>query len=471
MAALAAGTEVLIRYQVEGPVVCHARLILAHVTDDIYIITTPDEDIYAEDYGADSEDISVVRARPAGGALPCGVVGQNVYDFRVRPNETETHVLKIDGEAEAYRERVRRGVPHPVRVPDQLMPPAAVPDALPLMPPPLTAAPGVAPVADPGPALALPPWGGPVAPPMPAAAPAAAPAFPPMPPWGVAGANPPPVPMPVFLPPANPVGVLVAPAATTPAAAPAAASAVAPAAASGAPAGLVAAGGAATPAPAAGAALPFDASFNGLLEVAGGRPGPGGRARATAPERITDDARTCTVKFDDAGKRFREYREAVNMLHEDPWSDWPLTGPRVFLWGARFMLENGGTPTGWHSKWRADGKLQSSDPGVIVHEEFCRMIQTQMCYDQANSANLASSEQMMRQLMLIEEKFKDRFVGNGSHELSEEAHLDGGHMQRANICVSPPLSEWVAEEVRKEHVVLKERRKAREERALARPKK
>ena len=470
MAALAAGTEVLIRYQIEGPVVWHARLILAHVIDDTYIITTPDEDIYAEDYGADSEDISMVRARPAGGALPFGVVGQNIYDFRVRPNEIEIHALKIDGGAEAYRERVRRGVPHPVRVPDQLMPPAAVPDAPPLMPLPLMAASVVAPVADPGPAHPLPPWGGPVAPPMLAAAPAAAPAFPPMPPWGAVGANPPPVPVPVFLPPVDPVGVLVAPSIGYDACY-----------CSSCGAGSRACRGARRARWACRCRRRCDSCAcrrccsplrHRLQRLAGGLPGPGGRARAAAPERmVKDDARTCTVKFDDAGKRFREYREAVNMLHEDPWSDWPLAGPRVFLWGTRFMLENGGTPIGSHSKWGADGKLQSSDPGVIVHEEFCRMIQTQMCYDQANSANLASSEQMMRQLMLIEEKFKDRFVGNSSQELSEEAHLYGGHTQRANVCVSPSLSEWVAEEVRKEHVVLKERRKAREERALARPKK
>ena len=93
MAALAAGTGVLIRYRVEGPAVWHARLILAHMIDDTYIITTPDEDIYAEGYGADSEDISMVRARLAGGALPFGAVRQNIYDFRVRPGELEIHAL------------------------------------------------------------------------------------------------------------------------------------------------------------------------------------------------------------------------------------------------------------------------------------------------------------------------------------------------------------------------------------------
>ena len=38
------------------------------------------------------------------------------------------------------------------------------------------------------------------------------------------------------------------------------------------------------------------------------------------------------------------------------------------------------------------------------------------------------------------------------------------------MCIDPALSEWVAKEVAKESVVMKERRKAREERALARPK-
>ena len=220
-----------------------------------------------------------------------------------------------------------------------------------------------------------------MAPPIPAAALAAAPVFPPVPPWGVVGANPPPVPQPVFLPPLDPAGVLVAPPCSHDARRCSGRGAGGRAAAPAAPAGLAAAGGAVAPAPAAsGAALPFG-GFNGLLEMVGGLLGPGGRARAVAPERmITDGARTCAVKFDDVGKRIREYREAVNMMHGDPWADWPLAGLRVFLWGARFMLENGGTPTGWHSKWRADGKLQSSDPGVIVHEEFCRMIQPQLCY-------------------------------------------------------------------------------------------
>ena len=53
----------------------------------------------------------------------------------------------------------------------------------------------------------------------------------------------------------------------------------------------------------------------------------------------------------------------------------------------------------------------------------------------------------------------------------QEAHLYAGSSSRAGLCISPELSEWVADEMRKESAVMKERRKAREERALSKPKK
>ena len=42
---------------------------------------------------------------------------------------------------------------------------------------------------------------------------------------------------------------------------------------------------------------------------------------------------------------------------------------------------------------------------------------------------------------------------------------------RGELCICPLLSEWIAKELQKESAVMKERRKAGEERVLARPKK
>ena len=134
------------------------------------------------------------------------------------------------------------------------------------------------------------------------------------------------------------------------------------------------------------------------------------------------------------------------------------------------MLDNSGTPLGWHSKWKADGRLEANSAAVISHEQFCKVIQTLACYDQLNCANIAAAEMCMRYVMLTEERLKEKFSA-ASSDLGEEVHLFEGSRNRANLCISPALSAWIADQLKEETLVLKERRKAREERQLARPKK
>ena len=50
----------------------------------------------------------------------------------------------------------------------------------------------------------------------------------------------------------------------------------------------------------------------------------------------------------------------------------------------------------------------------------------------------------------------------------DETHLFLGTAEtRGNVCVAPLLQNWIGEELAKEAAAAKERRKAREERALA----
>ncbi len=49
----------------------------------------------------------------------------------------------------------------------------------------------------------------------------------------------------------------------------------------------------------------------------------------------------------------------------------------------------------------------------------------------------------------------------------QDAHIFTGLHTSGTLCICPKLSEWVSEELRKESAVMKERRKAREERVLA----
>ena len=71
----AAGSEVLIRYDLPDPPEWHARLVLTDVGGDghlvdYYIVFTPDMDIYAEDLGSANPDTAVLRDRPADRSSP-----------------------------------------------------------------------------------------------------------------------------------------------------------------------------------------------------------------------------------------------------------------------------------------------------------------------------------------------------------------------------------------------------------------
>ena len=73
---------------------------------------------------------------------------------------------------------------------------------------------------------------------------------------------------------------------------------------------------------------------------------------------------------------------------------------------------------------------------------------------------------------MYEEKWKDRAGGgnNANDTTATDAAMISGLRDRGGLCISPELMQWLSAELQKESAVLKERRKAREERTLARPK-
>jgi len=105
-------------------------------------------------------------------------------------------------------------------------------------------------------------------------------------------------------------------------------------------------------------------------------------------------------------------------------------------------------------------------------------LQVSLEYDQLNATNLCGLELTGRQLQLCEEREYDAMApkggggkkgkaGGGAAPSDMDAHLYlGGGFSRNQICVCPALREWIASELQKEAAVLKERRKAREERRL-----
>eukprot|EP00959_Pyramimonas_sp_CCMP1952_P069550 1451707-Pyramimonas_sp.AAC.1 len=96
----------------------------------------------------------------------------------------------------------------------------------------------------------------------------------------------------------------------------------------------------------------------------------------------------------------------------------------------------GGTPTGRHSRWLSETRLQGHEPGVDEHERACRTLERMVIYDQLNVANLASGEMLARTVQLQEERYRDR-VAPAVDSGSLDAHvLMGTDQLRGNARVA-----------------------------------
>ena len=406
------GAETLVHYGAFDPGVWHSRIILEWVGGelpevDVSVVLTPDLDLYMEDMGTRQTDIADSRDRPVDRSVPFGVVPGEVYDFAVLPTAAEMTGLMATARGLAAAERRRQGWPTPTI--------------------PVAAAPAPAVAGGGGLAALVGAIGAPAAP--------VAPLAPGAPPAGLppAGALPPPVAPGAILP--APAGPPAAPGAPP---------------AGGGLAGLAAAIGMGG----AGPLGPGGAAGGGVVPAGGG----------------ALDVRVMTVNYEQSGERFRSFAVGVTLLEEARWPDSPVKGPPTVIWCCKFMLANGGTPTGWHQKWTTICKLQHTDAGVSTHEMCCRLLEIMLCFDQLQAGSLASAEFIVRQIQTQEQRWKERAMGNIG-DAQQEANMYSGIQNRCNLCLCPALTEWVAEEARKESAVQKELRKAREERGLAAPKK
>ena len=182
----------------------------------------------------------------------------------------------------------------------------------------------------------------------------------------------------------------------------------------------------------------------------------------------SEDVRVIPVLYDRAGVRFREFKSCIDQFADPTFPDWPVPGPKTVKWVLDFMYQRAKSPLGWHQMWRSNGRLQDGESLVLQHESNCRILETCAVYDQFDLTSSAGMELVARQIQIIEEKLAHKFEDK---EIGTDYFLMSGASHRSQLCIAPALKKWLAEELTKESSVLKERRKAREERVLANPKK
>lgn len=194
----------------------------------------------------------------------------------------------------------------------------------------------------------------------------------------------------------------------------------------------------------------------------------------------------------------RPWRDVCDRLSPEEFEDWPVHGPRTVRWCCAFINRRGGGPGDHHRWWVASHRLSAEDWGAQLHETVLKQVETLGTYDGLDLVNLAGVEMMLRQAQLVEYAYaQDSAVGysevqaqTGGHDkgkktgsgrekdegggrftlVHEAAVFAGNHRDSGSYMICPDLLDYVGREIERDASVLKQVRKAREERRLlARP--
>ncbi|CAK0801976.1 unnamed protein product, partial [Prorocentrum cordatum] len=191
-----------------------------------------------------------------------------------------------------------------------------------------------------------------------------------------------------------------------------------------------------------------------------GLPGAGlgpqamGDGTAAAAPLKSSDARVLPVLYDQMGQRFRAYSNAVGLLEEPRFDDFPAVGPRTTLWLCRFIRDQGSVPRTRTEKWMRDAHVPDNDRVRHEHGSLMEILETALTYDQLDVSAPASFEILSRRVQLLEEAYTSnpkapRFDGS--------EHFQG--LGREVAAVAPQLTSHAALQLQGEAAIQKERRK------------
>ena len=187
----------------------------------------------------------------------------------------------------------------------------------------------------------------------------------------------------------------------------------------------------------------------------------------------------------------RPWREVVASLSEVPFPDWGVEGPRTTLWCCRWIDRRGGGPLDHHRFFVMIHRLNKDSWGVTMHEFGLKALETLGSYDSLDLPNVAGIEALMREVQVVEYAYAkhDSFSGSsaegadaaggknkkgrgrgrggaaGAFGYLDEFTAFRGQRETGDAMVCPTLVEWVGKQVERDANILKQVRKAREERA------
>ena len=198
--------------------------------------------------------------------------------------------------------------------------------------------------------------------------------------------------------------------------------------------------------------------------VPDGEEDPEPSAKKTDKRKESDDARLLgELVYDTKGRRWIEYGAAVKEMVQEHSADFPLSGERTVEWLCSYTLGHGGSFDGRHTKWCLEQKIDKDSAAAVAHDLLGYSIELALCWDQVDASNLACLELISRTYQLVEETAGALQMEGLEHFIGR----DSGAGLRRGIAVAPLLARHATQRQAEETAIMKEKRKAREEKALA----
>ena len=172
------------------------------------------------------------------------------------------------------------------------------------------------------------------------------------------------------------------------------------------------------------------------------------------------DVRVLDVIYDSADERWRTIEELVPEVHEEPFDDWPIEGPRTINYSLKQLRRQGESWLDAHERWVRRSGISSSDRAIHEHQALCRVLHLLCSYDQLNLPNLAGAEAANRRRALIEHAYASRPF---APDYSGSSDFLGNRDSQDGTLVDPALTQFVARRQGHRAEILKSIRLSKEE--------
>ena len=104
------------------------------------------------------------------------------------------------------------------------------------------------------------------------------------------------------------------------------------------------------------------------------------------------DVRILPVAYDSGSERWRNLSDAVGLMEEVDFGDWPLEGVRSMRTVLNALRRNQKSWMSSHSDWVKNSGIRMSDRAVHEHKSISKVLELLCSYDQLNAVNCAGAE-------------------------------------------------------------------------------